>query len=516
MHGELARRPSGLFSDMPTPLIKQSNQELFAIDYLIRTAQMDGARESLTQIFPTLDRPQWALATNLAWRCGLAPLGIRFLHPVIRTHGRLRDQPGSFEERLEYAACLVKLGRIKEANDLMLPIDSALFPKILLYRAFAHISEWNYPDAIGLIKSYLVSETDEYFQSVGQVNLAESLIAMRQFLGAEALLRQCMNRSKIQCNHLVYAKVLELYAQLSIATGQWKRADTFLAEAQLTFGNSPLKDMLFIGKWRAISQLWQHPDAPDTGALLKEVRALANKVNHWETLRDLDRHEAIVKKDENLMIHLFFGTPFETFRKELLIDFGQPLRTDCYDWTLGEGTSSLSFDLIQVAIRTSSRRDSRLSRTIHRALVSLCSDFYRPWQLARLHAELYPNEYYHPVSSPIRVHAVIGRLRTWFKKQKFPVTIRSYQDTYRLECTDKAITIRTYAPRILADPASVLLAQIARRWPNGPFTSRGVSVELKVSTVTAFRILIAGEKAGRILRFGKGKNTRYRCIQSAE
>src|SRR5206468_2581133 len=122
-----------------------------------------------------------------------------------------------------------------------------------------------------------------------------------------------------------------------------------------------------------------------------------------ETVRDCDLHRSVATKDEKLLLHVYFGTPHPTFRERILAEYGGSVALPSrYLWKK-TGKSSRILDLTDPEAL-----GLKPGQLLHRALLLLCSDFYRPVRLAALHSRLFPDRYFHPTATPNQIHQLLS------------------------------------------------------------------------------------------------------------
>ncbi len=235
--------------------------------------------------------------------------------------------------------------------------------------------------------------------------------------------------------------------------------------------------------------------------------------NAWEIVRDLDRFRAIATGDTKLIVHLYFGTPFENFRNKLLEDFRNPVKIpDEYLWTLnGEKPTQLVFNLLKAEVEGKKFR-LKSGQVIHRMLSILCSDFYRPFRVPGLFNSIFPGEHLNPRIAPSRIHQTVMRLRRWCKSSMFPLLIKENDGKYHLSASSPC-SIRINRTEILGQGAKVVRLHIVKRaLPKNEFSVHEVINILQVSRNSALRLLDEARKEGKVVRISGGPSTKYRFV----
>lgn len=441
----------------------------------------------------------------LARRCGLPAVGIRLLNPIVRPHPKA-PMVATPEETAEYAECLTKIGASDEATRLLADLDPAKFPQVLLFRASALISQWSYAESIPLLQRYVkLPQLDPYSRQVGKVNLAAALVYERKFPKATMLLRELIYESSLRHWGLLLGNALELGAQNFVLQRKWPDAQKCLAKAESLLKDSDSLDEFFVRKWKAIVHFEKATAKKKPLGLLVEVRDEAKARGHWETMRQCDRFLSLATDDEGLLLHLYFGTPYESYRKRLLQDFGSRVKIPAaYVWRIKGLAVPLLPDLL------GGEKGVKVGQLLHRVLSALASDFYRPIRVATLYSRIYPGEYFNPVSSPARVHEGVKRLRQWFKGHRIPLAIEEKAGAYFLQAKAPCgLTVHHWETQ---QRHRVVIEKLRLKFSNQTFSIRDACRWLKSPARTTLRLLEEAIAAGQLQRVGRGRSTKYTII----
>jgi len=477
--------------------------ELDSIEDLIRSGNGRQAQHQLkAMVGKKLSREALFRVAGLARRAGLPDLGIRWLNPIVRPAARTPKR-ATDAETAEYAACLIRIGATSEALDLLSRIDSKRQPEGLLFRAHGLFTEWRNSEAIQPLMAYLrVSGLDPYQRLVGKVNLASALLDAREIRQAEALLAELREETQKFQHLLLLANSFELSAQLEIIKKDWRRAERYLEKAARLIKDQGAIDELFILKWAAIVGLLKRRGKGEL-ARLQEVRNEALTKGHWETLRDCDLFKASALQDEKLLLHVYFGTPFEAYRRRLYQEFGKPVTLpDHYVWSPSGGSG-------KVWEPFGEHGRLKPGQLLHRLLGALTRDFYRPQRMAALHAAIYPDEFFNPVSSPTRVHQAIRRLRSWLKRHRVALEVNEKDGSYWL-ASKQGCRIRLPRHSPTETLVDIRLQKLHKRWGEAFFSATEAQRLLKVSARSTSRLLLDAAQDGQLARFGASSATRYR------
>jgi hypothetical protein len=442
-------------------------------------------------------------------------MALRVLNPIVRPSARKQGNPTG-EEKAEYAASLTRAGAVSEALTILETIDPTAVPTALLYESFALVTQWRYTETIPLLERYLASKgLSDYQRLVGQVNLAAAMVAERRHEDARPMLDALAEETRRLGLSLLHGNSLELSAQNAILAKRWRDAEAFLGRAEAALAKSGGLDELFVRKWRAVLSLLRDGGAIAVAAL-EYVRGEALARRHWETTRECDLFLAIGCRDEKLALALYFGTPYPAYRARIQVELGGRLQLpETYEWDLADprwGQPSVQHrktTQIDLLVRAGDKGNGfKAGQLLHRLLLFLSRDFYRPARVASIHAEVYPDEYFNPVSSPTRVHQIVKRLKQSLERAAVPIAIVEDQGTYRLRATTPCrLLLPGIAPKSRAD---ALLDRLKARAGDREFSATEAAAWLSLSPRTTLRLLTAAVSSGACRRTGAASAVRYR------
>lgn len=481
------------------------------IDTLIRRGEIRKAQEALIKICESrVPHDEVTEVASLARRASLPLLAVRLLNPLVRPSGKQKQQ-ASDEVRAEYAVSLTYLGANEEAVALLKSVDSSVCPQALLYTAFAQFNQWDYAGAIPILNRYMgLSSLLPYQKAVGSLNLAAALVHERYFEKANNLLTDLLKETTRQQWTLIHGDVLHLLAENCLNQENWGAAERYLKEAKQFLGTSGGANAFLLKKWEVVLHLKRHKLTDSLVQELQSVKAEAKARFLWEVVRDCDKYSAIAQKDAGLLTHLYYGTPFASYRRLIEKDWGKPLQIPLsYTWHLKRKKEITEvFDILSGGKAPSGDR-LKVGQVPERLLATLCTDFYRPFRTATLHSQLFPDEFFHPASSPPKVYEAVRRLREWFQENKLPLKIDENEGFYHLTASKPcALLLRAEAP--VESSQRRLLLRLKELWPLNPFSSKEVSEALSVSPRTSLRLLKQAEKEGELTATGKFRTTLYR------
>lgn len=490
--------------------LQELRKKISAIDQHIRQADGATARNEILALYQTkIPREVAAEFAWISWRAILPLLGIRVLNPIVRPSVRKPTYPTD-SEKAEYANCLTKIGATEEALELLKNIDTDKYPIALLYKASANITQWNYEPSIHLLRKYLsYPNIDPYQRLVANVNLAAGLVFVHRHTEATHLLNELLEETRSKNLNLLHGNVLELSAENFILQKRWNEAEAILKIASSKLSGTESIYEFLVNKWKAIVRFSQEPTNPEALHNLDLIRIEAASRQHWGTIRECDRFQAIATKDSDLFLYLYFGTPFDSFRLQILHDFGPELKIpQDYVWHPIPSARPISELNLISGFFGRSKAKLKVGQAPYRLACALASDYYRPFRLATLYTLIFPGEYFNPTSSPPRVHQALKLLRQWFVRYKIPLTIEEAEGLYRLRASGH-FAIRVPITSHREAPKRMVLEQVQRQWPSGFFTATQVAKELAISSRSARRMLSDAVDAGHLHRRGTHRGTQY-------
>lgn len=486
-----------------------TTEQANTISEWIKEGKIPAAQAALKALpLETVPRKMMQIVASLAKRALMPELGIKLLNPIVRP---TRNAPATASdlEKVEYASCLTRIGAAEEALELLKRVASKDMPEALLCEAFARVNQWGYAEAIPLFTRCCRSSLfDEYQRMVAKVNLVSALIYERRHQEATPLIGELLEQTKEDQHMLLRINTLHFAAVNAIFQGNWKLARELLIQEEAVIAHPGSLEAFFLRKWNTILRLLEQ--GPSSSALkgLHFIREEAITRKHFETVRDCDRFQAFATQDDALVRHLYFGTPYEGFRRWLLQGYPKAVELPgSYDWGLQGGSENVHLDLTSGACGSNGEPLLKGS-LLHRMLLVLASDFYAPFRLAALFARLYSDEFYHPVASPQKIHRALSRLRKWIGSTRLPLVIHENEGLYQLAGT-APLTVRLPKPGMILERAIGALGEIIQRWPDSPFSAREASVYLNVSYRTVHRILDEARREGRVKTVGGGPRTKY-------
>jgi tetratricopeptide (TPR) repeat protein len=483
-------------------------------DQKIRAGRSDDVRAAVSKLqFKKLQRQERLQIAKVCRRVQLYSLGTKALFSVVRGDGVERVSP-SAAETSEYAASLLRIGSIKEVRTLLSKVDGRESPEAFLYLAFAEIIEWNFSPAVDLLTTYLGSpDLSDYQRRVAQVNLAAALLGCQRHYEALPLLESLIEEASRLNESLVLAMALFYLGDLYFQTNDYKSARSTLELARKALPPSNLEHHLLIDKLTAMIDA-QIGSPGGTIEVFDQIKIRAREIGAPETSRDCDFAKAKWHGDRNAFLSAFVGTIFPSFRSKCLgLPYERPQEVSVRKVDLGEVLCSTELDASVVDIQDPP--GLRIGQSVHRALVTLLQDFYRPVSMGELYEALFPQTYFDPFTAQNRIHQTLLRLRSWVEEQELGWTVRvDPRGLVLINGHGPAIRMQTERPRTPLAALELLVIEIYKKFGARPFDILDLFEHKLCTRSQAHRCLAQAVENEYLQRFGKGRSTKYRFIRN--
>jgi hypothetical protein len=217
------------------------------------------------------------------------------------------------------------------------------------------------------------------------------------------------------------------------------------------------------------------------------LRQDAQARGDWEGVRELDFLFASVKRDQKVLSHLYFGTPYASYRNQVAADLKKI--PSHYDWLLGS-------DKLRGA-----------------NVLDIESGSFAGAQLKSGQLLLFRTQYFNPVSAPAVVHQALKRLRTWLDRHQVPLRIAENQGYYSLFGTAPMILRKTRGCLEESHtPERGVLREIKKVFGHSHFSSQEMAHSTGFSQrVSQYNIKRLLEKK-LIEKISGGPHTTYRLV----
>lgn len=453
---------------------------------------------------------------DIAWRISQPLLALKILHHIIFPKNNF-NQPATDQEKIIYASALINLGATQEALEIFSSVQENSRPEVLLKKALAHFTTWNYKESIPLLEKYIAcNDIPFYKQLIGKVNLAAALIYQTCWQESKSLLLEIQEESERNGYTLLLGNCFELRAQVEIFQGHFNQALTWLEKSKECLKDEHGDFSLYAEKWISICQCFLSR-SPEALQHLNAVKRKAASLLHWETLREIDLFESLIRQDAELAKKVIMGTPFESYRQRVRQLFdksdqamapqNQLAQRGQYYLILGN-SSTLDFTFAPYDKQNSG--EALFEKPQLLALYeALTMDFYKPSHVGLLFERIYPEEKFDPFHSPDRVLQLLRRFNKWFIENKVPLRIHMKKSEFMLKAHGETTV------QILISRAKKLskekgyLSQIKSLFKDRTFSTQQAAESLKVSRRLAKTIITQGLHAGQLIQQGTGRSTLY-------
>lgn len=484
--------------------------KLDAIEEEIRKANWQVAAERLLALknrkVPEAFLKRYAI---LARRANVPQYALSLLKPIVRGTNR-KGVISSEDLRAEYAANLVRLGVCQEAQAIYNSIDYKKVPEAHQTAAHLHIKNWDYAQAITHLEAFLnISSLTKYTEAIAKINLSLCHIYEENYQVAANYLNDVLTLEANEQTHLLKGNALRFLGNMEYQQENYATALQFFKKARLQLSSSTGIDAFLIEKWIALSTLHLEAGSERSRQTVKEISEKALKIRHWESLRDIDYQLGMFDKNESLLLRVYFGTPFSSFRERILRKLPSLSVPSEYTWNLGKAdalTPRTRFDINEQEIKA--------GQLIHRVLSALSKDFYRPLTSIDIFDKAFQDSAYSSKHSEQRVYQAMMRVRQWLEDKKLPLLVDSTDNYYSLGSS----VALDFIVRIEEKPmtqSEFRIKKLQETLPH-PFTLAEAATVLGISARRTSDLLHENVKAGVLEITGKASKTRYIFKSSIE
>jgi hypothetical protein len=489
--------------------MKQLDKNAIAhLDQQIKSGEITPVQAFLEKLDPRiLKRSQLHQVANIARRAGFHRFALKLLHSTVRSEEKLTVALP--EEKIEYAAALIRARALNEASILLSQIDSEKFPQALLQLSMLKAQTWNYDEVIPLLEKYLTLVTkSSYDYFVASVNLAHAYHFAFRDEECLKLIGRLIAEIKDFNFTLLYGNILEIKARALFALKNISEARQVITEAKSLLKEGHYRYAFYLDQLNAHINLIENPNKKNIEAFVA-VRDKALKHRLWEVVRECDLILAIIFKDEEKINRVYVGSQYEKYRERIKKLVGEHHQfPDYIDFQIGDGEPIGILDLEKGELLNSDTKVPK-GRLVHKLLQILLADQYHNYKTESLFPFLYPGEYFDPNHFHHRIHNVKLRLREWLQTNSIPLEINESHEEYKVAAL-KPIVIRIAKNILIADSSDHFIKQIQEKFGGTEFSSQEVAKLTSVSLSTSKRILNEAVERSIMVRVGKSRATRYR------
>lgn len=360
---------------------------------------------------------------------------------------------------ISYAAGLRNIGCIDESLALLDTITELDYPESLLQKSIGYFKKWDYFHAVPLLKKYIkLQKNNNYNNLVGLVNLAASYTGIGKFNLSNKYLKFA-KRKAIKLNaKLLMGNILEIETQNLYNLGLSDQVNQIYLEAQKYLENSGQIHLLYLNKWNTLSklklnQLNINPYDKSDFVLdkLNFIKNWAIRLNHWETVRDMDYHISVIKSDYMALLKLKQITPHKSFKLKIINHLKQSNKNqslkdmklfyDSNGFNLNNSNSGIKndpstknniFDLTNWTWNNTPLQSLKKNSSYFSLLYCFISDPYQEHSVGKVFSDLFPNQVFDPIYSVDRITKLVNRCNSFLTKNNIPVQIKSSRSFYSL------------------------------------------------------------------------------------
>lgn len=448
---------------------------------------------------------------NLVRRMGGPKYALNILNPIVRNS---TSKP-SIEETIEYATCLCRVGLIDECIVLLNNIATEPHPEIQFELAAAHMSKWEFSESIPYLLKYLkVGGLSIYKICVGEINLAASYLYTGEKEKADSLLEKLIVKAKENNFKLLKGNALELRGEIALEKRDFGRAMELFEESAEQLQSANPRYRLYLEKWKVIIKMLKEGGSKSSMLECQTLRKKVAAVHDWNSLREIELYKAVVKKDFEAIIDLYYGTPYLEYRNHILSTWGRSLKSDedQYERKIGPGAIQAR-NVFDVATGKDLLTGAQLKtgQNMHRLLQVLTTDFYSPFLTTRIFSLVFKEAFFNPTTSPKQVHQLVKRLNDWFREHKIPLVVKYGNSGYRLRA-EKAYLLRIPTNVKVRTKIDDFLDLLKNNGLIENFSVALVAEKLQLSHRKATRLVSEAVASGKLIRRRLQRSTLYSFI----
>lgn len=428
--------------------------EMGVISSAVKLGKYKTAINALSRIeYGTVPRGYLSRFADMANQAKIPLMALKILHPVVRGEG----MSPTGEELLQYAVGLIAIGAVGEAQGILREERSDWPEARPLHLAQTHLEMWDTRAGQALLEKFVQERAP---RSDAYTKAAELLSFCHRFHGE-------------------FDKALQVLKATGLETEQ--------------HFTSLVRDVFVHGTGEGLS-------------FLRQISAGARESGSFGKHREAEFYIAVSEKNSDLIAKLFYGTPFEGFRERLLQALPNQWELPV-EYRLGQGESRI-FDLFLGIEVGDPEKKLKVGQILHRLLVSLTADIYRPARVASVFERVFQGENFDPKTSPGRVHQIVKRLKKTLVKMAIPIEIEEKGGMYAVRIKDD-YSLRISRQHLKLRKRHPLYVRLELALPADNFSIQQAAEALGLSRRFARKILERAEHHGWVQMKGRGRTTRY-------
>lgn len=493
----------------------QISRLITGLDLAIRSGNIKFARSELLKLNKKeISVRYWYEICDLARRTQMPYFILSWLNPIIRPTKKILPLEPEPKHFALYANALTRIGAFQEAETLFTSIlkYSADEPQILFFMALLEIQQWNNKRASNYLHKYLkLNKLSDYQRKVGLLNLA-SVIGYDDINLTESTVQDLIKSSAGE--YLLHANALEILGQSYFHLRDFDKSRAMLNKSISLFEMNNVAYRLYAEKWLLLCDLFQFPEQLANNLnRLSILRQKSVKDKQFETARDCDFFNALVRRDDDFFIRIYYGTRHLGFKNRILnfYNFEKQLPAS-YELKI-EIDKSQGYLLLNPDNGWSVKEQKYFSSKLPLRLFSfLSSDIYMPFHFGEIFSVLYKDEYFNPETSPLKISRIIQRLRSDLTSNNILIEILTEKRQVSLVYHQNISFYRKKTKKIKSKNNDyLLLMKLESQFKLNKFSARQAVKFLEVSNSTGYRILTNLILQKLIKKIPMGKKTLY-CI----
>lgn len=458
-------------------------------------------------------RQHWVALANLARRCQMPNLILKWFNPIVRPLKPNSVTPTPAELAL-YGNALTRIGSFIESKEVLGSVDPNKDEQVYFYRALLAIQQWQYDEAVPNLENYVKQpKLTPYQRLVGSLNLAASYTALGDYQASSNHLQEILILSEE--NRLIKSNALEIQAQNFFYQDNLQQAKRSLLDSLALTSDGSQFYSVFKKKWLFIIELFEDQSHKISQSKVNEFKNFSRKEQDWESLRDIDFFLAMKTRDEFRFLNVYYGTSLpgykELLRRRYQYDFKIPddfgiVWSEYFDQTIKGwprfDLSSCSYGDKQLQISTPKLRE------LFRFLIS---DIYRPFSFGEVLNHIYPDEYYNVVSSPAKLNRLIQRMRQEITQMGVPINLEVSENKLRFAPISPVLFVSCEKREVrpLEDSLFEEYKILFEKFGEKTFSAKDAGTVLKTSLRTVRRTLNGLTKVNKIKMHKFGIKTTY-------
>lgn len=411
------------------------DQSFETIDSLIVSGKIKEAQRKLSNIKKNhkLPRNRALNFSSLCNRVGKYKEAHLCLYPYIHPEdGKIIKPTGS--ELLEFSTALIFLGGVSEALFLLniLAEENDKYEgnydksKFHLISGFGHLGNWDFKKAKISFQNFLQQQNlGPYKEVIGRINLANCLLFNDEYMDAYNLLGEAANIARENDYTLLLSNIYEISMQACIDLEMWDESLKFAQLGKNIFGKniSPFIEKN-INRWENITHYYKSGEKKYIARLKKDM-AWFKEQDHPNIVRSLNYYIGLFTKNEKTLKYIYFGSPYEQFKKKIIQNFPNFDTTQDNFFTPDNLKTTKNTPLVKL-------QELEMPPLLQRFFALLCSDFFESFSLFKIQQNIFPDEFYNPLTTPKKIYALKGRLNQLFLEQELPLEVIVKRGNFKL------------------------------------------------------------------------------------